>query len=408
MLLKKTIGEIVKEQKRELDSLNLGLKREINNRIDFRLSHALIISGIRRCGKSTLLHQISEKVGGFYYLNFEDPRLMAFGLADFEKLDEVFFEEYGDQGTYIFDEIQNIEKWELFVRSKLDKKKKFIITGSNASLLSKELGTRLTGRHINIELFPFSFKEACEFKKKKPSPNLFREYLKTGGMPEYLTYKNNEMLRGLFTDVIQRDIVARYNIRDSKVLAEMAIYMLTNIGKEFSYNKLKNIFNLGSVNTVSSFIAYLEDSYLLFTIPKFDYSLKKQIVNPKKVYCIDNGICMANSISFSEDNGKMLENEVFLRLRAAGGQIFYFKSDNDYECDFVVKKGNRISAAIQVCYDLNENNKEREMRGLAAALDQFRLDQGLILTFNDEDKLTYGGKTILVRPAWKWLLEEFF
>lgn len=402
MILKETLKAVVLSQKKSFDELELGVERYIVNRISMELQHALIISGIRRCGKSTLMHQLSKRIKNFNYLNFEDTRLAGFELSDFEKLDEIYKEEFGECNFYLFDEVQNIPGWEIFVRSRLDKKKKFIITGSNASLLSKELGTRLTGRHINIELFPFSFKEAGAFKKWKEGASEFEEYLKEGGFPEYLKYKNQEILRELFTDVIQRDIVARYKIRESKALNEMALYLLTNVGKEFSFNTLKSAFALGSVNTVSAFVSYLEDSYLIFTVPKFDYSLKKQIINPKKIYAIDNGLCVANSVSFSEDKGRMLENLAYLVLRRTNKQIFYFKSGNNHECDFLLKDGAKIKAAIQVCYELNEDNKGRELGGLAEALDQFGLKEGIILTFNQEDELTQNGKKIIVLPLWKW------
>ena len=286
----------------------------------------------------------------------------------------------------------------------LDKQKKFIITGSNASLLSKELGTRLTGRHINMELFPFSFMESLSMAKAKASATSFSEYLRSGGFPEYLRYKKQEMLRELLTDIIQRDIIVRHKLRDSKTAKTLALYLLTNTGKEFSYNNLKKMFNLGSVNTAISFVSYFEDSYLLFTVSKFDYSLKKQIVNAKKVYSIDNGLSTSNSASFSSDLGRMLENSVFLYLRRRYKEIFYFKEKR--ECDFLVKEQNRIKMAIQVSYELNEENKQREFDGLLEAIEKFGLKEGLILTFDQEDKFEIEGKRIIAKPVWKWMLES--
>ena len=249
MIPEESLREIVKSQSKSLDSYELGVRREGVSRINTRLPHALIISGVRRAGKSTLLHQLSKGFPNFHYLNFEDPRLFNFGLDDFEKLDEIFTKEYGSYEYYLLDEIQKVEKWELFVRSRLDRKKKFIITGSNASLLSKELGTSLTGRHVDLELFPFSFKEFLSFKNKKAELSTFKEYLTDGGFPEYVKFGTSEVLQRLFGDIIQRDIVARYKLREPKVLEQMAVYLLTNIGREFSYNNLKKIFELGSVST---------------------------------------------------------------------------------------------------------------------------------------------------------------
>jgi hypothetical protein len=345
-----------------------------------------------------------KKLPNFYYLNFEDTRLDSFQVEDFEKLDEIFKEDYSESEYYLFDEIQNIDKWELFVRSRLDKQKKFIITGSNASLLSKELGTRLTGRHINMELFPFSFMESLSMTKVKASATSFSKYLRSGGFPEYLRYKKQEILRELLTDIIQRDIVVRHKLRDSKTVKTLALYLLSNTGNEFSYNNLKKMFNLGSVNTAIAFVSYFEDSYLLFTVPKFDYSLKKQIVNAKKVYSIDNGLSTSNSASFSSDLGRMLENSVFLHLRRKYKEIFYFKGKR--ECDFLVKGQNKIKMAIQVSYELNEGNKQREFDGLLEAIKTFDLAEGLILTFDQEDKFEIDGKHIIAKPVWKWMLES--
>jgi len=403
MILKEALRSIVQSQREELSSLDLGIEREKLNQIDINIPFAVVLSGIRRCGKSTLLKQLMRKTKKFYFFNFEDPRAANFELDDFQKLNSIFAEEYGECEYYFFDEIQNVLKWELFVRSMLDKKKKVIITGSNASLLSKELGTRLTGRHLRYELFPFSFIEMLKLKNKNPNAESFGEYLSKGGFPEYLKYSKPEILQELLDNIIFRDIVVRHKLREVKTIKDMAVYLLTNVGKEFTYNSLKKTFNLGSTTTVTSFVSYFEDSYLLFAIPKFDYSLKKQLVNPKKIYSVDNGLSRVNSASFSSDKGRMLENSVFVRLRRRYASLFYFKGKN--ECDFLVKEKEKIKAAMQVCYDLNNDNKDREINGLTEAMDKFSLKQGLILTYSQEDEFKINGKKIIVKPTWKWMLE---
>ena len=277
-----------------------------------------------------------------------------------------------------------------------------IITGSNAFLLSKELGTKLTGRHLNYELFPFSYKEMLKFKKFKQGLRSFEFYLKHGGFPDYLRLNNPEILQELLNDILAKDIAARYNLKNMKLLKEIATYLLSNSGKEFSYNSLKNIFKLGSVNTAISYVSYFEDSYLLFAVPRFDYSLKKQSVNPKKIYCVDNGFLLANSFTFSSNYGKLLENLVFTQLRRKHNDIYYFKQKN--ECDFVLREAGRVTAAIQVCYCLNDDNKERELNGLLEVLNKFKLKEGLILTYDQEDSLVIGKKKITVVPVWKWLI----
>lgn len=402
MILKETLRQVVKAQRADLEAYDYGIVREELDKIDIKAPHAVIITGIRRCGKSTLLHQLLKKFPNFYYLNFEDTRIANFEPSDFEKLDEIFNEEYGKSEFYLFDEIQNISGWEIFVRSRLDKRKRFVITGSNASLLSKELGTRLTGRHINTELFPFSFAEMLLMTKEKPSEQSFKRYMTEGGFPEYIKYKKSEILRELLNDIIQRDIAARYKIRETKALQGMALYLISNLGKEFSYTSLKKIFDLGSTTTASSFVSYFEDSYLLFAIPKFDYSLKKQMLNEKKIYSVDNGLSDANSASFSSDRGRMLENAVFGQLRRSYKDIFYFKGKG--ECDFLVKERNRIKMAIQVTYELTEDNKKRELDGLLEAMDTFDLNGGLVITYNQEDRFIIDKKDIIVMPAWKWMV----
>ena len=384
MILKETLRSIVKAQQRELESSEQGIERAMAQKIDLKLPFAIILSGIRRCGKSTLLRQVMKKSNSSYYFNFEDPRATSFELNDFQKLDEIFEEEYGKSDNYFLDEIQNVEKWELFVRTMLDKKKHFFITGSNASLMSKELGTRLTGRHLKQELFPFSYCEFLYFSSRKRGADSFGEYMRKGGFPEYLKYGRSDILQELFNDIIMRDIVVRHKLRSPKAIKEIALFLISNIGVEFSYNNLAKAFSLGSTNSAIAFVSFLEDSYLLFTVSKFDYSLKKQAVNPKKVYLIDNGLADVNSVSFSLNMGRMLENCVFLEIRRTGKEVFYFREDR--ECDFLIKEKNAIVKAIQVCYELNEDNKKREIDGLIEALEKFGLPEGLLLTYDQQDE----------------------
>ncbi|MEA3357633.1 MAG: ATP-binding protein [Patescibacteria group bacterium] len=401
MILRDVLKQIVKSQESEILSAEKGVKRKSLGEIDLDLPHAQIVSGVRRCGKSTFMRQLMDLQENPCYFNFEDPRALNFEVSDFKKLEEIFNEEYGICNSFFFDEIQNVARWEVAVRSILDREKKVVVTGSNASLLSRELGTRLTGRHLRHELFPFSYTEMLTLTKKKPGIESFDKYMEKGGFPEYLRYGRIDILQSLFEDIIARDIVVRHNIRNSETLREMAVYLLTNTSKEFTYNSLRKIFSLGSTNTATSFVSYLGDSYLVFTVPKFDYSLKKRLVNPKKVYSIDVGLANANSVSFSEDKGRVLENIVYLKLREKTKEIFYYRRKG--ECDFVAREGKKITRAVQVCYSLNEENQEREINGLIEALNEFNLKEGLILTHNQEDQLVIGSRKIIVKPAWKWM-----
>ena len=399
-MLKERLALVIVAQRKELASDKKMVIREDLPRIKPVSSFVKVVSGIRRCGKSTLLKQLLSEEKTFYYLNLEDVRLEGFELSDFIKAEKIFVELYGKNGVYFLDEVQVVSKWEKFVRSLVDKKRKVVLTGSNASLLSRDFGALLTGRHLSFELFPFSFKEFLDYFNLKPSIDSFEKYFQLGGLPEYLKEKQNYVLQELLKDVVIRDVAVRFGIRNSSLLKKIAIYLITTVGKEFSYNSLKQMFSVASVQSVIDYVSFFEDAYLIFTIPKFSYSYKERQVNPKKVYSIDNGLSAANSVSFSKDTGRMLENQVFLNLRRKHKEMFYFKEKK--ECDFVVKEREKITQAIQVCYELNEDNKEREINGLMEALIKFKLKQGLILTYNQEDTIENQNKKILIKPAWKW------
>ncbi|MBS3123422.1 ATP-binding protein [Candidatus Woesearchaeota archaeon] len=395
MILKETLMRVLNFQKEELETLPDGIKRELFDKLDLNIPQAIILAGVRRCGKSTLLRQLMKKQE-HYYLNFDDQRLASFEVEDFEKLEEIFPLTYVQSNYFFFDEIQNVLKWELFIRKLLNSRKRCIVTGSNASLLSKELGTRLTGRHFNYELFPLSYSEFLDYFKQKPQSETAKSYLELGGFPEYLQNQRDQFLQELLNDILMKDIVVRYKLRESKKLEELAIYFLTNVGKEFSYNGLTKLLGLGSTNTVISYVSYLEDCYLIFTIPRFSYSYKQQLVNPKKVYSIDNGLIRANSVTSSADQGRLLENAVYLQLRRKYKDIFYFKGKK--ECDFVIKEKKIVKELIQVCWEINSDNQERELSGLKEAAEELKCEQQLIITFNQEDKL---GDVKLI-PFWRW------
>jgi len=402
MIPQDILKEVILSQRSSLEKRDLGVARE--EKISLTENFAVVITGIRRCGKSTLLNQLLKKQKKGYYLNLEDPRLENFDISDFNKIEPIMVECYGDGGTYFFDEVQNVDKWEKFIRYLVDKKEKVVVTGSNASLLSSEFGTKLTGRYLKTTLFPFSFNEFASIRKGQPSIKLFEEYLFTGGFPEFVKTKNPEILHELLSDVVLKDIAVRFGIRNHVVLNRLAIYLITNAGKEFSYNSLKKLFGIKSVQSVIDYIDYFENAYLFFTVPRFDYSYKKQLISPKKVYTIDNGFSCNNSASFSKDLGRMLENAVFLNLRRAYSEILYFQEKN--ECDFLVKEREKIVLAMQVCYTFEEGNMQREIDGLMAALKKFDLKEGLIITYNQEDNFVVEGRKIKVIPAWKWMADK--
>ena len=292
----------------------------------------------------------------------------------------------------------------MFIRHLHDREKRIAITGSNASLLSKELGTRLTGRNVQIELFPFSYNEYLLFLNFENNLASFNSYIEDGGFPEYVKSKHKEQLQQLFKDIIYRDIIVRHGIRQAKTIIDIALFLIANVGKEYSLNGLKNTFGVGSANSVADYIHWLEDSYVLFSVPRFSWSLKSVSINPKKVYCIDTGFAQANSLSFSEDTGRLLENCVYLALRRKYKEIYYFKDQG--ECDFIVKESQTIIHIIQVCAEIHSENKAREVNGLLAALKFFSITEGLILTLNQDDVLRINEVKIRLLPVWKWLLRE--
>ena len=419
---KSLLKEIILEQRDFIDRTEQGIEREalLNLKKYFKLPHTLVVAGIRRVGKSTLLVQLMRSFykDTSYYFNFEDERLLNFEPNDFNSLYELMVELFGEKKVFFFDEIQNVKGWENFVRRMQDRKFKFFITGSNASLLSRELGTKLTGRYLSQKLYPFSFKEFLSFKNYKFQQNnlyktvergklkkFFNIYLKEGGMPEYLQYQNKEVLKNVYEDILYRDIAVRYDIKETKSLRELALYFLTNLGGLFSYNKLKKNLSLGSVNTVKSYTEHLENSFLIFTINLFSYSLKQQAVAPKKAYYLDNGLANAVSFRFSRDKGKFLENLVFVELKRRDEDIYYYKTKNNLEVDFLLKKGRKVKQLIQVSQNLKENKtKEREVKSLTTALKELKLKQGLILTEDEEEIISLKGIKIVVQPVYKWLL----
>lgn len=377
----------------------------------------IIISGVRRCGKSTLLSQMRRRYPG-YYVNFDDDRLINFKVGDFQALEELFIEMYGKRDVFYFDEIQNIPMWERFVRRLHDEGKKVFVTGSNASMLSRELGTHLTGRHLVLHMFPFSFREylrlrRCELKKnslhlteaKAKIKGHFRNYFLNGGFPEYLKDLNAEYLKTLYENILYRDILVRYKITGEKSFKELVYLAVNSISKEISFNSIKKTLGLGSSTTIKDYFDYLENSFIVLLVPRFDYSLRRQMYFNKKVYCIDNGLAKSIGFRVTPDSGRLLENMVFIELKRRETDVYYYSGRR--ECDFLVKEAAmNISGAIQVCFELTRENRERETEGLKEAMQKFNLREGLILTYDQEEDIPVGKKKIAVRPVWKWLLEN--
>ena len=399
MLLKRDIELAYHAQQEQVELRHGVIERQFMRSFSSTGNHIEVISGIRRCGKSTLMKQLIQS--GYQttaYFNFEDARVYGFEVNDFPRLDEVIGKNIG---AYFFDEIQNVPDWEIFIRQLHERNEKIYITGSNATLLSMELGTRLTGRHILHELFPFSYEEFLAFKKIENNVESFKLFLVQGGFPEYLESLKIEVLQNLLKDIVFRDIAIRHSFKNTNSLMEICLYLLSNIGKEVSFNSLRKTFSIGSTNTVSDYLSGFADSYLLFFLPRFSWSAKGIYSNPRKVYAIDNGLVNTNTLSFSADRGRLLENAVYQYLRRQRNDLFYFRENR--ECDFVVFTQKKCRKVIQVCEVLDQNNLKREVEGLQEAMKFFNMVEGFILTLDQNDSLKVEGLSIKVMPA-----HEFF
>lgn len=420
-ITKDILASALKEQAESFQARDLGIEREILGELKETIfaPQITVITGLRRVGKSTLLAQIANKYlkDGYYFVNFEDERLLNFQVKDFDLLHETLISMFGEKRTFLFDEIQNVPEWERFIRRLHDQGYKFIVTGSNASLLSQELGTRLTGRSIRVELFPFSFREFLSFrevkvpdlkvlttKQKGQLLKLTKEYIVSGGIPDSLKYPELEIHKTLYDDVLYRDIATRYKLDNVKSLKELTFYLVSNISTLISFNKLKELLKLGSVNTVKSYIDYLENSWLFFVVNKYAYSVKEQQIAAKKVYGIDTGLVGSVGFSFSENMGKLMENVVYLQLRRKRQDIYYYKTVQDYEVDFFLPKEN---AFIQVSqhFDAPET-QERELRAITAAvLEQKEVTTHIVVTERDKQAVDKEGLHIQIVPLYEWLLE---
>ena len=396
MLRQEEIASIIDAQWVDFLQADTGFQRETLSQIPVAPFFATIITGIRRSGKSTLLLQLlRQKYEAAVYLHFDDIRLSAFETDDFVRLHN----EITKRGIKVlfFDEIQLIKRWELYVNQLLRERYTVFITGSNASMLSVEMGTHLTGRHLSVELFPFSYTEYIHFLNKESNAETVEAYLHSGGIPEYLKTGLSAILSTLIDDILWRDIAVRHSVRDIASLRQLTVFLLTNISNTVTANKLVDMFNIKSPSTLLEYFSYLKDAYLFDFIPLFSHSLKVQARNPKKVYTIDLGLYTQNALSTSENSGRRLENLVFLHLRRRYKDIFYFQAKG--ECDFVILEKSTITKAIQVCLKITNENFEREYNGLKEAMQLFKLTHGQIITLSQSDKFIESEMTIELVPA---------
>jgi hypothetical protein len=402
MIRQDEIALVIDSQRETFLKQDSGFIRDALADIPVADSFATIITGIRRCGKSTLLLQLLRRdYRDAIYLNFDDIRLSGFDVSDLIRLHREI-EKRGIKVLF-FDEIQIVEGWEKYINQLLREGYKVFITGSNASMLSVELGTRLTGRHLSMELFPFSYSEFIRFKELASGQDSVMDYLAKGGIPEYLKTEIPMVLNALVDDILMRDIAVRHSVRDVTSLRQLTTFLITNIGNLVSANKLVGMFGIKSAATFLEYFSFLKDAYLLEFVPMFSHSLKVQVRNPKKVYVMDMGLYTENSLSTTDNTGRRLENLIFLHLRRKYKHLFYYKDKG--ECDFVTMEKNAVKEAIQVCLTVDDENFDREYEGLLAAMRSLGLKEGSIVTLHQRDIFEKDGMVVRMIPAEEFMKE---
>ena len=417
--MKDLLKQIILEQQVILHAQN---KRYVQRYIAdewLQTSEILIISGIRRCGKSVLMQQIRDRLlEKDFFFNFDDERLANFKLDDFQKLQECFVELFGEQHTYYFDEIQNIEGWERFVRRLYNAGNKIVITGSNARMLSRELGTHLTGRYIQVEIYPFSFQEYLAMNEipvnaktlytttgRATMVKSFVKYMECGGFPKFLQDGSVSYLTSLYESIIYRDILTRNGLTNEKEMQELMFYLASNATKRVTYSSLGKVVGIQHPDTIKNYLEYIQQTYLISQLFRYDPSVKKQMMSPKKIYFVDNAIIKRIGFNATENNGVFLENLVFIELKRRGWDVYYYADKK--ECDFIVRKGLHISDAYQVTLKMDSpQTREREIAGVREAMQAYSLSKGYILTFEGKETINFDDGTIVeVVPVWEWILQ---
>lgn len=410
----------VQQQRQECERLQAQAYVSRQSRFDVSLllqnPQIKLITGPRRAGKSIYALQML-KGQNFAYLNFDDSKLLNLWNEDLvmPALDSV----YPDYQYLLLDEVQNLEGWDLWVAKLYRRGINLVITGSNAKMLSSEMATVLTGRYVEIEMQPFGLSETLLFsginaqdirpEQKANARIIYEEYLRLGGFPETLQARQmtGAYLQTLFTSIITKDVAQRHKIRKVTELFNLANYLLSNFCNPFTTLSLSEDLGMNSENTVKKFCGYLHEPYLFYYLPRYNNKLKVMQKAPRKVYVVDNGFVLGAGFNLSENLGRLLENEIFMELRRRGydeeKSLFYYRSRNDKEVDFVTRRGTHVEQLIQVSYDIsNERTLKRELSALIECAGELHCDNLLLLTFDTEDIIQHNEYTIRVVPFNKW------
>jgi predicted AAA+ superfamily ATPase len=414
------IKEVIAKQSQEKESLSrleyVNRTKAVKGPEWMSSSLIKVVLGPRRAGKSVFSLMLL-KGKSFLYFNFDDPVLVGEKLDLYELVDELH-KFYGETKFVLFDEIQNLKGWELFANRLHRQGYNLVLTGSNANLLSMELATHLTGRHLPIEILPFDFQEflkAKNFSNLDQKPELLKlleQYMTFGGFPEVVT--KNQHPRGyldvLFDSLLFKDVVKRHKVRFSEQIDQLGSYLINNVSNQYSFRKLANILKFKSDVTLEKYLKYLEEAYIIFSLSGFSAKAGERLRSPKKIYTVDNGFVASKAVQHFSDNGKLMENLVFTEFVKRGfepnRELFYYKTRNGREVDFAIMNGYEISKLIQVCYDVRSSDVEqREVKSLIEAGDELKVDNLTVLTWDDEREVEKNGKIVKFKPLWKWLLE---
>lgn len=414
--IKQILLDQERELKRSLEEEKL-IEREHKDYVMKFLKHPNIVAilGVRRCGKSVFSFLLANQLKNVGYINFDDERLLGIKTEDLNKIIQAFYELHEDVETIIFDEIQNVRGWELFI-SRLRGTRRIIITGSNSNLLSGELSTHLTGRYIDFTLYPFSFKEIIGKADILTTEGIAKtrtkltNYIKGSSFPEFRKFGSAIVIR-IYEDIINKDCLRRHHIKREQTFRELAKYMVSNFASEFTYSKLSNVFGIKDVHTTKDYISYLKEAFLIIVVERFSPKLKQQVIAPRKCYNIDHGLGNFISFRLSNNTGRVFENMVCVELfrrksKDSNLEVYYWKSVSQEEIDFVVKYKNKVRQLIQVCSDIsNYLTKEREIKALIKASKELRCNNLLIITDDVEGEEKIKDKKIVYIPLWKWLIQ---
>ena len=396
---------ILLSQRKERDDLlaQSYISRHTTLSTDELLNSHLIklITGPRRVGKSTqALLMLRNK--NFAYLNFDKQELLDNWNADLvmRLLDEV----YPNYDYLLLDEVQNLLHWDVWVTELFRQGKNMIITGSNANMLSSEMATVLTGKYLPIEMLPFSLAEFFEWhhldlnailsEQRTEVTFLEDDYLRLGGYPETVAARSlaTSYLSTLFDSIIWKDVVKRHKIRNTEDINNMALYLLTNFCNQLSANDIADALNIKSVNTTQKFMGYLHEPFLFYYLPRYNNKLKLMTNAPRKIYVVDNGFVAAKAFSTSDNLGRLLENQVFVNLLRKGYDpektMFYYRTRNDKEIDFVLRENNRVKQLVQVSYEMtSEKTIRRECSALKEAAQELHCNDLYVLTYTEKRTL---------------------